>query len=405
MAEASLLNGVRPDHRGSLLFPRNGPATAAALFHGVDGGPLGPADPDIWDAELPVLLGQRLSGLAIAAARRCGVQLATETSSRLQQSHMRSVATALTVESTALPVLAELEHHGIPLVVTKGPGITRVYPQTSLRPFGDLDVLVPPEAFDRSLRAIRSLGFTEYFDEGEPHPYFDRLCREGVNLIRADGGSIDLHHHVPPWVWGRHLGFRELFATSQVIEVAGGIVRVPHPVHNLLIAALHVTSDRKAEPGQKLLTWRDVVALTAVCDPEAVVREARRANLDWYLEFILRQLPQNVRPARLLELLGRPRTNVSDRFRRRRLLPPSLGSRHQIAAAFRLPLPNAAAFLVGYVFPSPSFLERRFGSRFAYVTWWRDAVSRLREATHSRVDSSSPIRNGSGQLSAREEVR
>jgi glycosyltransferase involved in cell wall biosynthesis len=362
------------------LFPTIGPVTAGVLFHGIEGAPRLPHDAAAWDEELPLLLGHRLTGLASAAASSEGVLLPEDVRAQLHASHLRTTARALAVESTAIDVLRTLEGRRIPYVVTKGPGIARAYPDPALRPYGDLDVLVAPERFNDALDAIVRTGFTAYFEGGEPRSYFDRHCREGVNLIREDGGSIDLHHVIPPWVWGERLPFGRLLDRSNEIEIAGGKARVLAPEHNLLVACLHVVSDRGVRPGYKLMTWRDVVTLSEVCDPAVVVFEARRAHLDWYVSSILRELPPSVQPTSLLGKLGPGSPSRGDAFRLHRLLPPAVGSKHQIAQAFRLPLPNACAFLAGYAFPSRRFLRKRYVDGGGYVRWWREATDRLRDA-------------------------
>jgi hypothetical protein len=372
--------GPRPRRGPTSLFPEVGPVTAATLFHDVPGAPAAPTDADAWDDELDVLLEQRLSGFALAAAARYGAHLSQGTEELLHGAHMRAAARAMAIESTAASALEVLTSRSIPFVVSKGPGIALSYPQPALRPYGDIDVLVPPDRFSDAMSSLDALGFEEYFDTGEPRSYFDLYCREGVNLVRADSGSIDLHHRIPPWVWGMRLGFARLLERSHEVQLVGGRVRVLDPTHNILVAALHVISDRRDQPGSKLITWRDVVSLARVCDPEAVVTEAERLELDWYLAFILRQLPPSVRPEHLTELLGHRHADAGDAFRLRRLLPPALGSRHQIAQVFRLPIPNAVAFLGGYVVPSRAFLKKRYGQDGGYVRWWREATGRLRDA-------------------------
>ncbi len=371
---------ARRTDRATSLFPRVGPVTTAALFHGVDGAPHGPIDPRAWDDELEEVLRQRLSGLALAHAEHLQVRLTPDTRSRLHEAHQANVARALAVESTAVKVLDVLASRSIPVVVTKGPGVAMTYPEPSLRPYGDIDVLVPSDRFTEAMTSLTRTGFEEYFDAGEPRSYFDRFCREGVNLVRPDGGSIDLHHRIPPWVWGERLTFPRLIAGSRRHDIAGGAVTVLDPMHNMLVAALHVISDRRDQPGSKLITWRDIVSLAAVCDPERVVSEARRVELDWYLAFIMRQLPRYTALRPIIDRLGTPDPRPGDAFRLRRLLPPSLGSRHQIAQVFRLPAPNAMAFLAGYVVPSRDFLAKRYGEEGGYLRWWREATGRLRQA-------------------------
>ena len=363
----------------SRLLPSLGPATVAALFHGVEGGIAPPLDSGAWAHDADTIVKQRLAGLALLSADSSKVALSSATLSRLNQARGIETARCLMIEAAAVTALGALEDAGIPLVVTKGPAVALAYPHASLRPFFDVDALVPPDRFEEAFRILDRLGFAEPSHQVQPRGYFNRWCREGVNLIRSDGGSIDLHHHIPPWVWGRRLAFDAVFGRSRMIPIAGGPVRAAHPIHNLLITTLHVISD-KGQPGRRLLIWRDLVALARVSEPGAVAAEARRVSLDWLLSFVLRQLPQAVQPRDLVDALGRPRAPSGDAARLRRLLPPALGSRHQIAQAYRLPVPQAAAFVVGYTLPSRTFLRARYGDGASTLRWWRDAVFRLRSA-------------------------
>jgi len=181
------------------------------------------------------------------------------------------------------------------------------------------------------------------------------------------------------------MSFVDLLAGSESINLSGGTLPVASPAHNLLVTSLHVLSHR-GEPGHKLLMWRDLVELSRVSDPGVVVRIAQDAQLDWLLALVLRALPSFARPWELLEGVGAARPRTGDAFRLHRLLPPALGSRHQVAQIFRLPVPNAAAFLIGYLLPSQAFLRERFGNKYSYVRWWRDAFGRFHEA--KSVDSS-----------------
>jgi len=379
----------RPPHlaktaAGRSLFPSAGPATLAALFHGMDGAPAAPRDPDVWSRELQVILEQRLAGLAVATIRASGVEPHPETRSALEEAETLQAVLALNMEATATEAARGLHRATIPFVVTKGPGIASVYPQRSLRSFGDIDVLVPPRSFGKAHALLINLGYREYFGR-VPRDYFNRWCREGVNLIREDGASIDLHHHVPPWIWGGRMSFVDFLAGSEPINLSGGTLPVASPAHNLVITTLHVMSHR-GQPGHKLLMWRDLIELSRVSHPRSVVRIVQDAQLDWLLAFVLRALPPFARPRELLEGLGAARPRTGDAFRLHRLLPPAIGSRHQVAEIFRLPVPNAAAFLIGYLLPSQAFLRERFGKEYSYSRWWRDAFGRFREA--QSIDSS-----------------
>ena len=359
------------------LFPEIGPATAAALFQGVPGAPAVPTDPQVWEEELPAIVFDRLAGLALTAASNGNVSLPAASFDRLRQESAHRSASVLMVEERAIAVTDALRTNGIPLVITKGPGIARAYPDRSLRPFSDIDILVPQPRFNEAAAIMLSLGFHEAGPQ--PRPYFNHSCREAVNLKREDGASIDLHHHIPPWVWGGRIDFANIVEASESHQVVGGELPVASTEHNLLIAALHVISD-KGRPGRTLMVWRDLIALSAACDVEVAVREARRSRLDWLVSYVLQELPDFAAPRELIDGLGQIAPSRRDARRMQLLLPPGIGSRHQISQAFRLPLPQALAFLAGYVFPSRTFLRSRFGRDWSYVSWWDEAFIRFRNA-------------------------
>ena len=359
------------------LLPHLGEATRAALFFGTEGAPPVPLDPSVWRQELLVLTGRRLAGLALAAVEHANVELDIDSLKALHRSQAQRAAKALMVEAHAIEVADAFGSERIPYVVTKGPGIARTYPDVSMRPFEDIDMLVPPSRFTSALEQLSSLGFQPAGPE--PRPYFNRICREAVNLKRIDGASIDLHHQIPPWVWGRRLDFADIAAGSETIGLAEGNIRIASPLHNLLIACLHVISD-KGRPGQTLLVWRDIVALAGAADASVVARAAKTSRLDRLLRLILQELPTFCQPRELLELLPSAQPSRTDAVRLRLLLPPGIGSRHQIAQALRIPVPNGIAFIAGYLVPSQAFLRNRFGNGRSYVSWWDEAFVRFRDA-------------------------
>jgi hypothetical protein len=355
-----------------------GAATEQALFYGIDGAPSG-SGPQDWAQDLHVIVHHRLAGLALAAVTADGATLDHRTEDLLTQARDTDMVRSMASEVAAPAAIATLREAGVSSVVTKGPGIADTYPQPALRPFRDIDILVPEEGFLRARRALEATGFHSLPDRERPRAYFDLRCREAVNLFREDGTSIDLHHHVPPWIWGRRLSFRDIRDRARPLQLPAGIVPVAARLHNLLIACLHLISDG-GRPGQTLMIWRDLASLAHTTDPRMGAEEAQRVGLDWCLAFVLRALPEFARPRELLRHLGRTRPDRADAFRLRHLLPPAVGSRHVVGQAFRLPFPNAVSFMAGYLLPSRAFLKRRYGSPNAYHRWWGDAFGRLREA-------------------------
>ncbi|MBV8461714.1 MAG: nucleotidyltransferase family protein [Acidimicrobiales bacterium] len=242
--------------------------------------------------------------------------------------------------------LAALDDRGIPHAVAKGPGIAKQYPVFSDRPFSDIDILVARRHFTAAMDVAERCGYAE--DQASRHPwrFIDRWCREAVNLKRGAGGSIDVHHHVPPWLWGGKLRTESLVDAARPDSVLGVSLPLLPAEANLLISALHVVSDR-GQPGATLMIWRDIAQLASVARPLQVVEIAGRAGLTGWLQAILSALPEHVRPDRLITALGDDR-HVRHPARALAMLSPR-ASKMGVRAMqpLRLPAPGAAAYLAG----------------------------------------------------------
>ncbi len=96
-------------------------------------------------------------------------------------------------------VVGLLEDRGIPAVPFKGPVLSqRLYGDTDLRQFSDLDLLIPKESATGAHRALRGAGYRPgYVDLAEAQ--FRTLTRftKAFNFICPDGDvAIDLHWHL-----------------------------------------------------------------------------------------------------------------------------------------------------------------------------------------------------------------
>jgi hypothetical protein len=354
----------------------------------MEGAPAVPREAEAWVQDVNAIAEHGLAPLALKAAAAAGVQLPESVEDRLQLRQRADTLVTLSVDAFGPGVVADLERAGMASVVTKGPGVAQAYPSRGDRSYVDLDVVVAPRDFVPALSLLRAAGF-EQSVRMQARDYFDKHCFEAVNLVRPDGAAIDLHHHIAPWVWGRRLDFAELRRRSVRLSSRRSDVRLAHRTHNLLVCALHVVSDKK-QPGQSLRVWRDVATLARQCDPGDVAAEAGRCRLDWWLGFILRELPPFARPTRLLDMLPGSQPTPLDRLRLRFLLPPALGARHHLGQAFRVPAPNAVAFLMGEVFPSRDSIHRKLGEGSGYRDWWRAIGARLRAAAPAPAGTEVP---------------
>jgi hypothetical protein len=370
---------VAPKRPGG-LFADAGPVARAVVLHDfLSEGDVAPG-PELWPAECRILGEQRLAATARRFATDRKIELPDEVSSFLLDAEFAWAAVTIDSVESSASALTVLRDKGIEFAITKGPGIARFQRRFQERPYSDLDVIVSPGDFRGASEALRSIGFAEEQKNRQPWPMFNRYCREAINLRTEAGGSLDLHHRIPPWYWGTGLDTGRLLAEAGTQTVLGVDLPCVSPRHNLLISALHIFSDRN-RPGQSLLVWRDLLTLVSVCPADEVVAEALEVGLAGWLGWMLRCLPEQRHCAVLLDALDRADTQVKGRRRLGLLMPPSVGSRHLIGQALRLPLANGALYLAGMVVPSPSFLGERFpDERHRYRHWWRGTFDRFTQA-------------------------
>jgi hypothetical protein len=167
--------------------------------------------------------------------------------------------------------------------------------------------------------------------------------------------------------------------SAQIADVFGVELPLASAPLNLMVAALHVVSDR-GRPGQTFKVWRDLLVLTQSCSIDSVVECARKTRLTEWLRWILGNFPVQLQPTVLIEALSRDPQRSHGQARLRSLLPPRIGAQHPIfGRMIRIPLPQAAVFTAGMLVPSPSYLRLRYpDSMHRYLKWWRESPQNFR---------------------------
>lgn len=157
-----------------------------------------------------------------------------------------------------------------PLVVHKGPVVALRYPDPILRPYIDVDVLVPDAASVQ--RCLLKVGFVEVgnpaFYAGGPH----RLPLEwpGIPLL------VEVHDDLNWPRWLTRSPTRELLAEAvpSSLGVDGVLTLAPH--HHALAVATHAWAHG---PFARVGDLVDVAAMTDGLDHEELLRLARRWGL------------------------------------------------------------------------------------------------------------------------------
>jgi hypothetical protein len=158
-----------------------------------------------------------------------------------------------------------------PLVVKKGPEIAARYPDAALRPYIDLDLLVPDAASVR--RALLDSGFAEV---GDPARYRD--SPHGLPL-HWPGSPLLVEVHaapnVPPWLQGP--SSRELLAHAVPSSTGIDGVLTLAPFHHVLLIAAHSWAHG---PMTRLGDLVDVTVMSEGLDEGRLVALARRWGME-----------------------------------------------------------------------------------------------------------------------------
>jgi len=114
----------------------------------------------------------------------------------LHHDYIASSLAALARERPLRELLAAFEDDGVPVVLLKGIYLGyRIYEEPALRPMGDLDLLVPEDAFEQANRLLISSGYAVAVEETDVrHEALNRArvyTRPGLRPV-----EVDLHRAV-----------------------------------------------------------------------------------------------------------------------------------------------------------------------------------------------------------------
>ena len=161
------------------------------------------------------------------------------------------------------PAVAALARSEIPVLLIKGvPLGARYYPNPTLRPMNDVDVVVPISSLDKSLGVLSSMGWRGSWPEPD-----DRRFRHAIQLFGPDGGEFDLHWR-PLYESNVDAPEDSFFSTAEPFDFQGTTVSQPDPTHALFLTVIHGVRFNPETP----VRWI----------PDAImILRARGAEVDW----------------------------------------------------------------------------------------------------------------------------
>jgi hypothetical protein len=341
-----------------------------------------PPDAATWMRLLRDVRRLRLSGLLQSAIADEVLAVTDEQRQAANELHLTACVSALTLERALLRLTDTLERAGIDVVVLKGTAAAHLlYPDPTVRMFGDNDLLFRAGQIDRALQVLADVGYDR--PRAAPRPDYDRRFGKGATLIGPDGDELDVHRTLLFGSFGLRVDTDELFASTVTFRLGGQELRALGPDTGLLHACYHAAL---GDPMPRLGSVRDVAQRFALAQHDP----ARLQQLvdQW------RAAPVVARAVQLcVDHLGVHIDDpVADAARRhvtmpheRRAIASYVGSNRSHAAKVvaSLPyldgVPAKTAFLRANLAPSTSFVRSRGGR--PGLAWIRRGVRSLRSGT------------------------
>ncbi len=191
------------------------------------------------DAVMPLLLGSGAGALAWWRIRKRSRTMPVDASEQFRQAYLHSSIHAANHEREVAEIFKVLCSAGIEPILIKGWAIARAYPETGLRPPGDIDLCISPEQHAAAKAILNTAEYQQYWIDLE-HEEVDKLNERS---------------------------FRELYDKSELVRLENAEVRVLSAEDHLRILCFHLL---------KHGAWRPLW----LCDVSAAL-ESRAPGFDW----------------------------------------------------------------------------------------------------------------------------
>lgn len=259
--------------------------------HGLAGSTLSFTDEPLGEREFARLMStvrsQRLSGLLWSAVSGGAFPATPSQVERVEWMHVEALAGALALERLLVEVVTALESADVPVRVLKGPALARLdYPTPEWRTFGDVDLMVRGDNFDRAVRLLSAWGHRRRHPQ--PRPGFDRRFSKGTSFVTSEGLELDLHRTFTMGPFGVRLSVESLWSDAEPFHLAGHTLAALPREARFVHACYHAVL---GEVTPRLSPLRDIaqLALTGPLDVTRVHEIARASKGEVVVSRAVRQ--------------------------------------------------------------------------------------------------------------------
>ena len=207
---------------------------------------------------------------------------------RLREEVRCQLALATVREPELRRVLVALAAAGVDALLIKGAHVAYAfYPEPSLRPRNDTDLLIRPGDERKAHGVLQTLGYRR-------QPAITGVAVQGQEIFDCDdvpGSVLDVHVRLAsPVVAAELFDFSELWHRAQPLPALHSAARAPDPVDALAIAAVHLVAHHPNERGLLWLYDLRVIADALGLDgPTEFVEQARRRRMMTVCETAMRR--------------------------------------------------------------------------------------------------------------------
>lgn len=359
----------------------------AVAAHGLAGSMLDLPDEQLDTTAFTALISQvraqRLTGLLWHAIAGGALPVTLDQAAQAESLHLQALSAALVLERLLIETVELLEARGLVVRVLKGSAVAHLdYPDSGMRTFADIDLLVAGEAFDESVACLTAQGHTRIHPE--PRPGFDRRFSKGTSFRTADGLEIDLHRTFVMGPFGVRLDLPRLWETHAVFALGGRSLQALSREERFLHACYHAALGGERP---RLSPLRDLaqIALTHPLDLGRLHTLIGRSGGEAVVSRAVRYAWSELDIADVLAISAWARAYRIDPREAADLAAYGVGSSYagrSLAALRSLPsMSQRASFLYALLAPTQSYVDRRPEGRLDRLRRGLRQTSRTRGAS------------------------
>ncbi|HEX2027219.1 MAG TPA: nucleotidyltransferase family protein [Nitriliruptorales bacterium] len=232
-----------------------------------------PLDAPTWERLIDRVRSERLAGHLVDAVMDGALPVTREQRQEAVELHTTQLWWSLLLDRRLLATASALQEASIDYRVLKGTAVAHtVYPEPSLRLFGDVDLLVRAPQFDQAAAVLVSLGARR--SAPALRAGFDRRFGKGAGFVFEDQLEVDLHRTLVLGYFGLLVDVDALFDHPATFRIGGRDLPALRLEERFLNACYHAVLGHHG----RLVSCRDVAqfVLETPLDMERALAVARR---------------------------------------------------------------------------------------------------------------------------------